>query len=350
MRPILNNRLRPLARLAALFSAVFCAALPAARAAEEPVLNIYSHRHYESDDQLFETFKKKTGISVNVTQATADQLISRLRGEGKDTEADLLVTVDAGRLANAKSLDLLQPVDSPILKEKIPANLRDPENFWFGFTVRSRVIVYSKDRVKPGEIKTFEDLADPKWKGRLLVRSGESVYNQSLVASLIANDGAAKASAWVEGVGANLARKPLGGDREQVSAIAQKLGDVALVNSYYLGQMSVSKDPAEREAFSKVAIVFPNQEGRGAHINISGGGIAKYAKHPENARKFLEFLASDEAQKVFPVETFEYPVDLDHDTSDLHKTWGKFKADALNLGELGKNHKAAVVMLEEGGW
>lgn len=349
MRPILNNRLRPLARLALLFSALCAAALPAF-AAEEPVLNIYSHRHYESDDQLFETFKKKTGISINVTQATADQLISRLRGEGKDTAADLLVTVDAGRLANAKSLELLQPVDSPLLKEKIPANLRDPENFWFGFTVRSRVIVYSKDRVKPGEIKTYEDLADPKWKGRVLVRSGESVYNQSLVASLIANDGSAKAAAWVEGVGANLARKPLGGDREQVSAIAQKLGDVALVNSYYLGQMSVSKDPAEREAFSKVAIVFPNQDGRGAHINISGGGITKYAKHPGNARRFLEFLASEEAQKVFPVETFEYPVDLSGDTSELHKTWGKFKADPLNLGELGKNHKAAVVLLEEGGW
>ncbi|MES2708135.1 MAG: Fe(3+) ABC transporter substrate-binding protein [Verrucomicrobiota bacterium] len=348
MRPNLNNRLRPLARLALFFS-VLCAALPAF-AAEEPVLNLYSHRHYESDDQLFETFKKKTGITVNVTQATADQLIARLRGEGKDTSADLLVTVDAGRLANAKSLELLQPVDSPVLKKEIPANLRDPENYWFGFTVRSRVIVYSKDRVKPGEVKTYADLADPKWKGKLLIRSGESVYNQSLVASLIANDGAAKAAAWVAAVGENLARKPLGGDREQVSAIARNLGDVALVNSYYLGQMSVSKDPAEREAFSKVTIVFPNQADRGAHINISGAGIAKYAKHPENARKFLEFLASDEAQKVFPAETFEYPVDLSHDTSPLHKTWGPFKADPLNLGELGKNHKAAVMLLEEGGW
>ncbi|RYD29679.1 MAG: Fe(3+) ABC transporter substrate-binding protein [Verrucomicrobiaceae bacterium] len=340
--------MRPLAGLALLFSAL-CAVLPA-RAAEEPVLNLYSHRHYESDDQLFEAFKKQTGITVNVTQATADQLISRLRGEGRDTEADLLVTVDAGRLANARSLDLLQPVDSPVLKEKIPAHLRDPENFWFGFTVRARVIVYAKDRVKPGEIKTYEDLADPKWRGRVLIRSGESVYNQSLVASLIANDGKAKAAAWVEAVGANLARKPLGGDREQVSAIARKLGDVAVVNSYYLGQMSVSKDPAEREAYSKVSIVFPNQENRGAHINVSGAGITKYAKHPENARKFLEFLAGDEAQKVFPAETFEYPVNLSLDTSELHKTWGAFKADPLNLGELGKNHKAAVLLLEEGGW
>lgn len=348
MRPNLNNPLRAFSLLTLIFS-VLGAALPAG-AAEDPVLNIYSHRHYESDDHLFELFKKQTGITVNVTQATADQLIARLRGEGKDTDADLLVTVDAGRLSNAKSLDLLQPVDSPVLKEKIPSNLRDPENFWFGFTVRSRVIVYSKDRVKPGEVKTYEDLAEPKWKGRLLIRSGESVYNQSLVASLIANDGKAKAMAWVKAVGENLAREPLGGDREQVTAIAQNLGDVALVNSYYLGQMSTSKDPAERKAFSKVTLVFPNQADRGAHINISGGGIAKYAKHPDNARKFLEFLASDEAQKVFPAETFEYPIDLSHDTSELHKAWGPFKQDPLNLSELGKNHKMAVVLLEGGGW
>ncbi len=325
-------------------------AVSGARAAEEPVVNLYSHRHYESDDLLFERFEKETGIKVKVTQATADQLISRIKGEGEKTAADLLVTVDAGRLCKAKDLGLLRPLKSEALEKAIPAHLRDPEGAWFGFTVRARVIVYSKDRVKADEIKTYEDLADPKWKGRVLIRAGDSIYNQSLLASLIANDGEEKAEAWAKGVAANFARKPLGGDRDQVKAIADKLGDVAVVNTYYLGQMSVSKDPAEREAFAKVGILFPNQADRGAHINISGAGITKHAKHPENARKFLEFLAADEAQKVFPATTFEYPVHAGGEVPPLLKEWGEFKADKLNLSELGKNNTRAIEIFEETGW
>lgn len=317
---------------------------------EEPVLNLYTHRHYDSDDLLFDLFKKKTGIEVKVTQASADQLISRLKGEGEESKADLLITVDAGRLFRAKELGLLQPVQSGILNTSIPPALRDPEGFWYGFTVRARVIAYAKDRVKPEEVRSYADLADPKWKGRVLVRSGDSVYNQGLVAAMIAHEGAAKAESWIQGLQANLARKPLGGDRDQVLAIAQNLGDLALVNSYYLGQMANSKDPAEREAYQKVGIIFPDQEGRGTHVNLSGAGIAKYAKHPVNARKFLEFLASDEAQQIFPSSSYEYPLDLAKDVSPLHKEWGTFKSDPLNLSQLGSNYKAAMGLIETSGW
>ena len=319
-------------------------------AMEEPVLNIYTHRHYESDDLLFDLFKKQTGIAIQVTSANADQLISRIKGEGAESPADLLITVDAGRLCRAQELGLLQPLRSPALEAAIPAPLREPAGHWFGFTVRARIIAYSKERVKPDEIKSYADLADPKWKGRVLVRSGDSIYNQSLVAAMVANEGPEKTEAWVKGFTANFARKPLGGDRDQVLAVAQNLGDVAVLNSYYLGQMANSKDPAEREAYSKIGLIFPDQEGRGTHINLSGAGIAKHAKHPNNARKFLEFLASAEAQKVFPATSYEYPVDLTHDTSPLHKEWGSFKTDPLNLAKLGENYKAAIAIIEASGW
>lgn len=317
---------------------------------EEPILNLYTARHYEGDEVLYAAFKQQTGIEVKETSASADQIISRLKGEGAESPADLLITVDAGRLCRAHELGLLQPVSSPTLEAAIPAALREPAGHWFGFTVRARVIVYSKERVKPGEIRSYADLADPKWKGRLLIRSGDSIYNQSLVAAMVANEGAEKTESWVKGLAANFARKPLGGDRDQVLAVAQNLGDIAVLNSYYLGQMANSKDPAEREAYSKVALVFPDQDGRGTHINLSGAGIAKHAKHPGNARKFLEFLASPEAQKVFPATSFEYPVNLSGDTSPLHQEWGSFKTDSLNLAKLGENYKAAIAIIEAAGW
>ena len=319
-------------------------------AAEEPVLNLYTARHYEGDELLYAAFKKQTGIEIKETSASADQVISRLKGEGTESPADLLITVDAGRLCRAQELGLLQPVRSTILEAAIPAALREPQGHWFGFTVRARVIVYSRERVKPGEIKSYADLADPKWKGRLLIRSGDNIYNQSLVAAMVANEGKEKTEAWVKGLTANFARKPLGGDRDQVLALSQNLGDIAVLNSYYLGQMANSKDPAEREAYSKIGLIFPDQEGRGTHINLSGAGIAKHARHPGNALKFLEFLAGAEAQKVFPATSYEYPVDLTQDTSPLHKEWGSFKTDPLNLAKLGENYKAAIGIIEAAGW
>ncbi len=317
---------------------------------EEPVLNLYTHRHYESDDQLFDAFTKQTGIAIQVTSASADQLISRIKGEGEDCPADLLVTVDAGRLCRARDLGLLRPVDSPALLAAIPPALRDPAGYWFGFTVRARVIAYATARVQPGQIKTYADLAAPQWKGRVLVRSGDSLYNQSLVAAMVANEGPEKTTAWVQGLTQNLARKPLGGDRDQIMALAQGLGDVALVNSYYLGQMAQSKDPAERAAFAQVALVFPDQDGRGTHINISGAGVATHAKHPDNARKFLEFLASPAAQQVFPATSFEYPINPTFDTSPLHRAWGPYRPDSLNLSKLGENYPAAMAIIEASGW
>ncbi len=318
--------------------------------AEEPVLNLYTARHYEGDKQIYDAFKAKTGIEVRETAATADQIISRLKGEGAESPADLLITVDAGRLCRAAEMDLLQPVKSATLESALPEAVRDPAGLWFGFAVRARVIVYSKERVQPGEIKTYADLADPKWKGKVLIRSGDSIYNQSLVASMVANEGPEKTTQWVQGLTANFARKPLGGDRDQVLAIAQNLGDIAVLNSYYLGQMANSDNPAEREAYSKVSIVFPDQEGRGTHINISGAGIAKHAKRPGNALKFLEFLASEEAQKIFPASSFEYPVNLKNDPSPLHKEWGDYKADSLNLAKLGEHYKAALAIIQASGW
>jgi iron(III) transport system substrate-binding protein len=365
MRPNLNRITRPFllsvslaALLASLGNSASAQTPPSAAGtpsltaavAEEPVLNLYTARHYEGDELLYEAFKKKTGIEVRETSASADQIISRMKGEGAEGPADLLITVDAGRLCRAAELGLLQPVKSATLEAALPAAVRDPAGLWFGFAVRARVIVYSKERVQPGAIKNYADLADPKWKGKVLVRSGDSIYNQSLVASMVANEGAAKTTQWVEGLTGNFARKPLGGDRDQVLAIAQNLGDVAVLNSYYLGQMANSKDPAEREAYSKVAIVFPDQAGRGTHINISGGGISKYAKHPGNALKFLEFLASEEAQKIFPATSYEYPVDLKNDPSPLHKEWGNYKSDPLNLAKLGENYKTALAIIEDSGW
>ena len=361
MRTNLNRIARRLLAVgSALFLASSCGGKPSPKpaepaasgtpAAEEPVLNLYTHRHYESDDQLFEAFTKLTGIAIQVTSAGADQLISRIKGEGPDCPADLLVTVDAGRLCRARDLGLLQPVESPALDAAIPAALRDPGHFWFGFTVRARVIAYAKARVQPGQITSYADLADPKWKGRVLVRSGDSLYNQSLVAAMVANEGPEKTAAWVQGLTQNLARKPLGGDRDQVMALAQNLGDVALVNSYYLGQMAQSKDPAERAAFAQVALVFPDQNGRGTHINISGAGVAKYAKHPDNARRVLEFLARPAAQPVFPAPSFEYPIDPQFDTSPLHREWGPYRADTLNLSKLGEHYPAAMAIIEASGW
>jgi iron(III) transport system substrate-binding protein len=344
MRPHLNKRL-PL--VLTIITAGFASLLPAA---EEKVLHVYTHRHYASDELLHAAFTKATGIEVKVTAASADQLISRLEGEGADTKADVLITVDAGRLVKAKSIGVLQPAASPLLAERVPAAWRDPENHWFTFAMRSRIIVTAKDRVPADAIKTYADLADPKWRGKLLMRAADNNYNISLLASVIAHEGEEKAIAWTKGIGANLARKPIGGDREQVVALSKGLGDVAVVNSYYLGQMSESKDQAERDAFASVRVIFPDQDGRGAHMNVSGGGITKHAKHPENARRFLEFLVSAEAQKAFPATSFEFPVAAEVPLCPLLASWGPFKRDALSLADLAGRYQDAVRVIEDHGW
>lgn len=320
-----------------------------------PEVHVYSHRHYQTDQELFDTFQQETGIEVKVVKANADQLIQRLELEGADSPADLLITADAGRLYRAKDKGLLQAVGSGVLSKAIPAALRDDEGYWFGLTRRARVIVYARDRVQPEELSTYEDLADPKWRGRVLVRSSQNIYNQSLLASLIAALGHDPAAAWAAGVVQNFARRPKGNDRDQVKAIAAGVGDVALVNTYYIGKLLDSKDAAEREVGGKVGVFFPNQPtdgrpGRGAHINISGAGVTAHAKNKAHAVRLLEFLVSVEAQKRFAEANYEYPVRPDVEPSALVRSWGDFSPESIDLELLGRNNAAAVRLFAAAGW
>ena len=313
-------------------------------------LNIYSHRHYDSDAILFKQFSEETGIKVNVVKGSADQLIQRLSSEGKNSPADVLLTVDAGRLHRAKSAGVLEPVKSEVLLKNVPAPMRDPEGYWYGMTVRSRVIVYAKDRVKRSELSSYEDLAKPKWKGRVVARSSSNIYNQSLLASIIAAKGKDKAFAWAKAVRKNMARAPRGSDRDQARAVASGLADVAIMNTYYLGILANSSVAADREVANKVGVFFPNQNGRGAHINVSGGAVTASTKSKKEAVLILEFLTSAKSQETFGNVNYEYPVLIKNNKSQLLKSWGSFKADEVNLSMLGANNAEAVKLFDLAGW
>ena len=315
----------------------------------EEVVNLYSQRHYPADKEVFAKFTEKTGIKVNVVKANADELIERLKSEGKESPADILFTKDAARLFWASSEGPLQTVDSALLSKRVPSHLRDPNNQWFGLTQRARVIVYAKDRVKAGEIENYADLAKPQWKGRVVVRSASHIYNQSLLASMIAHDGEKKALLWAVKFRKNMARAPQGSDRDQIRAVAAGLADAAIVNSYYLGLLANSVDPKDREVASKVQIIFPDQEGHGTHVNISGVGICKHSKNKANAMKFLEFMTSEEAQHMYPEKTYEYPLSLKLQSAQ-HKAWGDFKPDKLNLKALGEHNARAVKLFQAAQW
>ena len=263
----------------------------------QEVVNVYSHRFYDADKELFKAFEDKTGIKVNVKKDKDDKLIQLLQTEGENTEADILVTVDAGRLYYATELDLLQSVTNEQLEKNVPANSREADGFWYGLTKRARVIAYSKERVKPEQLSTYEALTNPEWKGKISIRSSSNIYNQSLMASMIANHGEEKALEWAKGMVANMWQEPKGNDRDQVKNVALGKADIAVINTYYMGKLLNSSNELEKEAAAKVALFFPNQEDRGTHINVSGAGIVKHAKHKENAVKLLEFLTSVEAQK-----------------------------------------------------
>ncbi|HSI69752.1 MAG TPA: Fe(3+) ABC transporter substrate-binding protein [Gillisia sp.] len=317
---------------------------------KEQVVNVYTHRHYASDQLLFKRFEEETGIKVNVINANADELIQKMNIEGAQSPADVLITVDAGRLTRAKDQDLLQAVESDILNNTIASHLKDPDNYWFGLTKRARVIVYAKDRVDSTALSTYEDLATENWKGKVLIRSSENIYNQSLLASLIVNNGEEGAREWSKNMVSNMARSPKGNDRDQVKAVVAGEGDLAIVNTYYIGNMLNSDSPEEVKAAKAVGLFFPNQEGRGAHINVSGAGVARYAPNKDNAVKFIEFLISEEAQEVLTNSNFEYPVNEAVEPSDLLKGWGDFKEDTLELSKLGEFNKKAVLIFDETGW
>ncbi|MEM7015158.1 MAG: Fe(3+) ABC transporter substrate-binding protein [Verrucomicrobiota bacterium] len=313
-------------------------------------ITLYSHRHYEADDALYAKFTEATGIKVNVVKAGADELIARLKSEGETTVGDIFMTADAGRLVRAKSEGVLQSVESDKLAKAIPAHLRDPDNQWFGLTQRARIIVYSKERVKPEDLSTYEALTDAKWKGNVVARSSSNIYNQSLLASMIATQGEDKAAAWAKGFRANMARPPQGSDRDQMRAVHAGLADACIVNTYYVGLLANSDDPKDVEVAKSIGLFFPNQDGRGAHVNVSGAGVTKHSKNKEGAVKFLEFLASKEAQSSFPDTTYEYPVVEGIELSELQKSWGEFKADTLNLSKLGELNEAAVKVFNAAGW
>lgn len=334
-----------------LLPIAFAVVVGLAHGADEKVVNIYSARHYQSDEALYAEFTKTTGIRVNRIEAGEDALIERIRNEGAHSPADVLITADAGRLWRAEQLGLLQPVHSAMLDARIPPNFRDPGGQWYGFSLRARVIAYNKAKVKPEEVATYESLADPKWKGRICVRSGMHVYNLSLLASLIEHLGKDKAEAWAKAVRANLARAPKGGDIDQLRGVAAGECDVALSNHYYYVRLARSSKEADREVARKVAIVFPNQAGRGTHFNISGAGIVKYAPHRAAAVIFLEFLASDAAQRYFAEGNNEWPAVPGVKTSNpVLASFGNVKHDALNVSAFGRNQAAAQKIFDAVGW
>lgn len=314
------------------------------------VVNVYTERHYDADKLLFAEFEKQTGIKVNVVQAKADELIQKLELEGKDTPADIFLTVGAGNLYTAKTKSLLQKVDSKVLNGNIPKEFRDKDNNWFGLTYRARVFVYDPTKTNVKDLSTYENLADPKFKGQILTRTSTNSYNQHLIAAMIANNGYDKSAKWAKGLVSNFARTPKGNDRDQAKAILSGEGKIAIMNTYYMGLMSISKDPVEQDVFKKLKVFFPNQNGKGTHINISGAGVTKHAKNKANAIKFLEFLSEKKAQSIFAEANFEYPVNKKSELAPVVKSWGTFKYDKLSFEEIGKNIKSAQFLADEAQW
>jgi len=338
-------------RLAAITVAVGILAPAPAAVAQEKVLNLYTARHYQTDEALYAGFTKQTGIKINRIEGGEDALLERIKAEGANSPGDVFITVDIGRIWRADQAGVFRPVQSAVLEKRIPAAYRDPQNKWFGFSARARVIAYNKELVKPGEITRYEDLADPRWKGKLCTRSSAHPYNLSLTASMVSHLGEAKAKAWVEGVKANLARDPKGGDTDQLRSVAAGECAIAIANQYYYVRLMRSSKPADRAVVEKVAIVFPNQGDRGTHMNISGGGVLKHAPHPEAAVQFLEYLASDQAQAYFANGNNEWPavpgVKLDNPAL---QSLGDFKSDAINVAKLGQAQAVAQQLADQAGW
>ena len=324
----------------AILAGASCAALA------QGEVNIYSYRQPQLIDPLLKAFTDKTGIKTNIVFASAG-LNERLAAEGQNSPADLLLTVDAGRLSEAKDAGLTQPVSSPVLSKIIPAQFRDPDNHWFGLTMRSRVVYASKDRVKQDTI-TYEELADPKWKGKLCIRSGQHVYNTSLFATIIAHKGEAFTEEWLKGLRANLAHKPAGGDREQARDIHSGKCDLALGNTYYMAlMMKNEKNPEQKEWAKSIKVLFPNANDRGSHVNISGMALTKHAPNKAAALKLMDFLASDEAQEIYARTNNEYPVSSNVKPSPIVQGWGALKADKLPLENIAKYRKRASELVDK---
>jgi iron(III) transport system substrate-binding protein len=313
-------------------------------------VNLYTGRQEALIKPLLDQFTAETGIKVNLVTGRDDGLIQRLRSEGVNSPADILLTTDIARLQRASEANLFQPMKSKSLEASVPASYRHPQMEWVGLSLRARMVVYAKDRVKPSELGDYNSLTDEKWRGRLCVRSSDNVYNQSMTAAYIAHYGEAAAEKWARGLVANFARPPAGGDRDQIQAVAAGSCDIALVNTYYLGIMLSNKDPAQREMATKVAVHWPDMKGNGVHVNISGAGITRSARNRENAIKLLEFLASPKAQAWYAETNHEYPIREGVATSSLLQSWGTFKADKLAIERLGALNATSVRVMDRAGW
>lgn len=313
-------------------------------------VTVYTARHYEADSILFEAFTKRTGIKVNEIKGTAEELVARLKQEGEDSKADLFFTVDGGVLNYAKREKVLQPLSSEVVDRQVPAKWRDPDDYWIGIATRARVIVYAKDRVKPEELSTYESLTDDKWKGRVLVRSYSNLYNQSLLASFISINGEEQAEQWARGIVNNFARVPEGGDRDQAKAIADGIGDVAIMNTYYVGQLAASKDSEEARVAEGLGVFYPNQETTGTHLNISGIGLVRYSKNRENALKLVEYMTSKEGQTQLVQGSYEFPVNEEAEAAEPIKSWGAFKSQQLDFADLEAYRQKAIEIFKKVNW
>ena len=333
-------------------SALACLiAVTAPAAAQEKILNLYSSRHYQTDESLYSNFTKQTGIKVNRIEAAEDPLIERLRNEGAASPGDVLITVDAGRLWRAEQMGLLQPVKSKVLEARLPSHMQATSDQWFGFSARARVIIYNKASVNAADVQNYEDLANPKLKGKVCTRSGSHVYNLSLMSALIEHWGEAKAEEWAKGVVANFARAPKGGDTDQIMAVASGECAVAITNTYYFVRLLKSEKPEDRKAIQSVGLVFPNQKSFGTHLNVSGGGVLKNSPRREAAVQYLEYLASDAAQGYFANGNNEWPVANGvKPANPALASLGNFKSDTLNIGALGKNQPVAQKIFDRVGY
>ena len=332
-----------------LFLGVLSALLPLSALAQDSVLNLYSARHYQTDEALYANFTRQTGIKINRIEGKEDELLERIRNEGANSPADVFITVDAARLAQADALGLFAAVKSKVLDERIPENLRATD--WYAFSTRARVIIFNKAGVNPADVQNYEDLAGPKLKGQVCVRSGAHPYNLSLGSALIHHLGEQKTEEWARGLVANFARAPKGGDTDQIRAVAAGECGVSISNTYYIARLLRSDKPEDKKAMEKIGVVWPNQKNFGVHINISGGGMLKTAPHKAAAVKFLEYLASDEAQAYFANGNNEWPaVKSAAAKNPALESLGSFKADSLNVGILSRNTATAQKIFDRAGW
>lgn len=331
-------------------AAAMALAIGAGAALADGEVNVYTSRHYKFDDQLYAEFTAETGIKVNVIEGKGDELMERMKAEGANSPADVFVTVDAGMLWRAEQAGLFQPTQSETLAAKIPENLRHPDGLWFGFSKRARVFVVDAAKLDPALVQRYEDLARPELKGQVCIRSSSNIYNLSLLGSIIANDGAEAAEAWAKGVVANMAREPEGGDTDQIKAVAAGACAVAVSNTYYFVRLLTSDKPEDVAVAEKLTLVFPNQGDRGTHVNISGAGVAAHAPNRDNAVKLLEFLAGEAAQGYFAQGNNEYPVVAGVAPNAAVVALGEFKADEINVAELGENQPEAQKIFDRAGW